>query len=57
MPADTDDEVFEVVDNQNKVIGRQLRGLCHSQGLCHRAVYCLVFNSKGELLLQQRSIR
>ena len=57
MPADTDDEVFEIVDDQNTVIGSQLRGICHSQGLCHRAVYCLVFNTKGELLVQQRSAR
>ena len=55
MPADKDEEIFEVVDNHNQVIGREQRGKCHKQGLCHRAVYCLVFNKRGQLLLQQRA--
>lgn len=57
MPADKHEEVFEVVNDDNEVIGREHRGICHKRGLCHRAVYCLVFNKKEELLLQQRSDR
>lgn len=57
MPADKDEEVFEVVDKENKVIGQELRGNCHKKGICHRAVYCLVFNQEGQLLLQQRAKR
>ncbi len=55
MPADKDDEVFEVVDANNVVIGTQLRGVVHKTGLLHRAVYCFVFNEPNQLLIQQRS--
>lgn len=55
MPADKDDELFEIVDETNKVIGTERRGVVHKTGLLHRAVYCWVFNTAGELLLQQRS--
>ena len=55
MPADKDEEIFEVVDDDNHVLGREQRGICHKRGLCHRAVYCLVFNQRGQLLLQQRA--
>lgn len=55
MPADKDDEVFEVVDANNVVIGTQLRGVVHKTGLLHRAVYCFVFNEQNQLLIQQRS--
>lgn len=52
---DKDDEVFELVDENDQVIGRELRGIVHRQGLLHRAVYAWVFNPSGELLIQQRS--
>lgn len=55
MPADKDDELFEIVDDTNQVIGTERRGIVHRTGLLHRAVYCFVFNSQGEVLLQQRS--
>ena len=57
MPADKDEEVFELVDENNEVVGRELRGVCHARGLRHRAVYCFVFDSREQLLLQQRSTR
>ena len=50
-------EVFEVVDEANNTIGRALRSEVHRLGLLHRAVHVLVFNSKSQLLLQQRSPR
>ena len=28
---------------------------CHSKGYWHRAVFCLIINDKGEILLQRRS--
>jgi len=52
---DKDDEVFELVDENDQVIGREHRGIVHHQGLLHRAVYAWVFNPAGELLIQQRS--
>jgi len=50
-------ELFEVVDERNAVVGHALRSDVHARGLLHRAVHVLVFNSACELLLQQRSPR
>lgn len=50
-----EDEFFDVVDEHDKVIGRESRRDVHRQGLKHRAVHVLVFNSRGELYLQKRS--
>mmetsp|Transcript_12034 Transcript_12034/g.30886 ORF Transcript_12034/g.30886 Transcript_12034/m.30886 type:complete len:185 (-) Transcript_12034:89-643(-) len=54
MAADNQEEVFDVVDEENRVTGQELRKVVHQQGILHRAVYCFVFNSAGELLLQRR---
>jgi isopentenyl-diphosphate delta-isomerase len=49
------EELFDVVDAHDMVIGRQPRSVVHAQGLLHRAVSVFVRNSRGELLLQKRS--
>jgi isopentenyl-diphosphate delta-isomerase len=49
------DEIFDVVDKSDRVIGREARAEVHRRGLLHRAVHVLVFNSRGELFLQKRS--
>ncbi|MBM3878559.1 MAG: NUDIX domain-containing protein [Verrucomicrobia bacterium] len=51
------DEQFDVVDDQDKVIGRAPRSEVHRRGLKHRAVHVLIFNAQGELFLQQRSLQ
>lgn len=51
------DEIFDVVDDRDRVIGRQSRREVHRLGLKHRAVHVLVFNSRGELFLQKRSFK
>jgi len=48
-------EMFDIVDEKDKVIGKAPRPEVHAKGLWHRAVYVMVFNSKGELFLQLRS--
>ena len=53
--ADNEEELFDVVDDHNRVTGQERRSVVHARGLKHRAVYCFVFNTRGELLLQQRS--
>ncbi|MBI2578580.1 MAG: NUDIX domain-containing protein [Candidatus Aenigmarchaeota archaeon] len=50
-------EYFDVVDEGNSVIGRAAREECHSKGLWHRASHVIIVNSKGELLLQKRSMK
>jgi len=49
-------EIFDVVDENDQVTGRMTRGEVHARKLLHRAVHVFVFNKKGELLLQQRSM-
>ncbi len=50
-----DDEIFDVVDEDNIVVGQRTRGEVHKKGLLHRAVHVFVFNALGELYLQKRS--
>jgi len=50
-----DDEMFDVVNKDNHVIGLQSRGIVHENNLLHRAAHILVFNHDGDLLLQKRS--
>ena len=54
--TDDQDELFVVVDKNDDVIGYQTRRDCHrDKSLIHRAVDVLIFNDRGELLLQKRS--
>jgi isopentenyldiphosphate isomerase len=50
------DELLDVVDDNDEVIAVKRRGDIHAQGLMHRAVHILLFNSSGELFLQKRSM-
>jgi len=49
------EEIFDVVDELDRVIGQAPRSVVHANKLLHRAVHIFVFNSRGELLLQMRS--
>lgn len=49
-------EYFDVVDEDNNVIGMASREECHKKGLWHRAVHVIVVNSEGKLLLQKRTL-
>lgn len=49
-------ELFEVVDDNDVVIGTAPRSRCHGDpSLVHRAAHVLVFNREGQLLLQRRA--
>ncbi|MBN1559601.1 NUDIX domain-containing protein [candidate division KSB1 bacterium] len=51
-----DDEWFDIVTPQGKVVGKAPRSLCHGNpNLLHPVVHVHVFNSKGELWLQKRA--
>lgn len=52
---DKDEEVFDLVDENDTVVGQARRGDVHRLGLLHRAVYAWVFDTNGRLLLQKRS--
>jgi 16S rRNA (adenine1518-N6/adenine1519-N6)-dimethyltransferase len=49
-------EIFDVVDENDNVICQKTRGEVHANKLLHRAVHVFVFNKRGDLLLQQRSM-
>ena len=50
------EEIFDVVDEHDVVIGQKTRREVHRLGLKHRAVHVLVFNTRGQLFLQKRSM-
>jgi protein-tyrosine phosphatase/isopentenyldiphosphate isomerase len=54
--GDGGEEWFDVVDARDQVVGRERRREVHRRGLKHRAVHVLVFNSRGEVFLQKRSM-
>ncbi len=55
----TDDlhELFIVVDRNDNVLGYRMRTECHrDKALIHRAVGVVIFDKKGRILLQKRSL-
>jgi isopentenyldiphosphate isomerase len=50
------DEIFDIVNERDEVIGRKRRPDVHRDGDRHRAVHVLIFNSRGEVFLQKRSM-
>jgi 16S rRNA (adenine1518-N6/adenine1519-N6)-dimethyltransferase len=49
------EEIFDVVDENDRVVRSATRHEVHTQRLTHRAVHIFVFNNAGELFLQKRS--
>jgi isopentenyl-diphosphate delta-isomerase type 1 len=50
------EEIFDVVNDQDEVVGQAPRSEVHRRKLNHRAVHVLVFNERGQLFLQKRSM-
>lgn len=48
-------EMFDVVDEANRVTGQLPRGEVHARGHLHRAVHVFIFNPRGDVFLQKRS--
>jgi len=55
IERNTSEEIFDVVDEHDCVIGSATRSEVHARGLLHRAVNIFVLNSQGQLLLQKRT--
>jgi isopentenyl-diphosphate delta-isomerase len=51
------EEIFDVVNERDEVVDTKPRSEVHTRGLLHRAVHVLVFNSRGEIFLQKRSMK
>ncbi|MBA4196778.1 MAG: isopentenyl-diphosphate delta-isomerase [Chitinophaga sp.] len=49
-------EYVVLVDENDKALGRMEKMEAHEKGLLHRAFSVFIFNTKGELLLQQRAL-
>ncbi len=49
------EEYFDVVDADDRVVGRAARSLVHAKKLRHRAVHIFVFNGRRELLIHLRT--
>lgn len=49
------EEIFDIVNERDEVVGRAPRSEVHTRGLLHRAVHVLVCNARGDLFLQKRS--
>jgi len=50
------DELFDVVDANDRVTGQMARREVHARGLRHRAVHLLVVNRAGQVFLHKRSM-
>jgi len=50
------EDIFDVVNEHDEVIGREPRSVVHVRGLRHRAAHVLVFNAAGKVFLQLRSM-
>ncbi len=51
----TAEEILDVVDECDVVVGSATRAEVHRRGLRHRAVHVLVFDPAGQIYLQRRS--
>ena len=51
------EEIFDVVNERDEVIGKKSRNEVHRLGLMHRATHVLVFNKRGQVFLQKRSMQ
>ena len=56
MPVPVCQELLDVVNEDDEIIGVKTRGEIHALGLMHRSVHILVFNSQGQLFIQKRSM-
>ena len=51
------EEWFDVVNDRDEVLGQRPRNEVHRLGLMHRAAHVLVFNARGQVFLQKRSLK
>jgi isopentenyldiphosphate isomerase len=53
--SDNEQEIFPIVDEAGRVVGKATRGGCHSGSkLLHPVVHLHVFNAQGDVYLQKR---
>ncbi len=50
------EEIFDVVDAADRVVGQASRSEVHARGLRHRAAHVLVFDQAGRVYVQRRAL-
>ncbi|OWY24687.1 isopentenyl-diphosphate Delta-isomerase [Sphingobacteriales bacterium UPWRP_1] len=55
MTTDTAAEYVVLVNKKGKVLGTEEKMAAHQKGLLHKAFSVFIFNSNGQMLLQQRA--
>jgi len=54
---DSKNEEVIIVDADNRIVASMPRHQMRARGLPHRATYILVFNARGEIFVQERTMR
>ncbi len=54
--AQSPNEIFDVVDGNDRVVGQATRAETHRRKLFHRAVHVFVFDARGNVFIQKRSL-
>jgi len=49
------EDILDIVDEKDRIVGQLSRSLLHARGLRHRAVHVIVCNADGEIFVQKRS--
>jgi isopentenyl-diphosphate delta-isomerase len=49
------DEIFDVVNAADKIVGKATRKDTHKKGLLHRSVFFFIMDKKGRIFVNQRS--
>lgn len=49
-------EILDVVDSGDRVVGQASRDEIHARALLHRSCHMILFNTKGQVFLQKRSL-
>lgn len=49
------EEIFDIVNDEDVVVGQAKRSVVHRTGLQHRGIHICLFTPEGQLLIQQRS--
>lgn len=49
------EELLDIVDDNDHIIGQESRAIVHQRGLQHRGVHVFLFTDDGKMLIQKRS--
>ena len=49
------DELFDIIDEEDRVVGQEMRTVVHRRGLWHRGAHVLLFTPDDKLIVQQRA--